>query len=576
MKTYNTTIKYIIPAIALAILFPITYIIRKQFIQSSAKRSQKAENVLNIGYLKDKLFEGATLDKKGKFKQATKLYRSMLKYEKAFSLIHTNLAKTLTKSKNYKEAETHIRRALALVPGDTANQIFLGIILRNVNKLSESVDVLKKVILKQPNHYDTNLELSRAYYELRMYEAALKYGLKADRLKPKNIYALLNVAYIYNQKGELDKAIDTYKKVIEIKPNLANAQYNMGYSLKIKGEMKTALQYISKAIELQPDYLDAHIARSQSNISLGNFEKGWDEYEWRWGLFGIDHKQYRNSMWDGSDIKGKTILLRTEQGLGDTLQFVRYAKILKEMGAKVICKVQKPLVTLLSSCPFIDKVVAALDDTEKHDSHAQLMSLPRILKTLPNTIPAEIPYLYAKPELVKKWQNKLEKDKNFKVGLCWHVDPIHEKTKSPWSLRSISLDQFKPLSTVKGVTFYSLQKFKDYEKDAKTPHGLPVTFFGPDFDEKHGAFMDSAAIIKNLDLVITVDTCIAHLAGALGKPVWMFLPVAPDCRWHLDRSDTSWYPTMKLFRQKKPQDWNHPIKMVATELQSLANKRKIS
>jgi len=248
------------------------------------------------------------------------------------------------------------------------------------------------------------------------------------------------------------------------------------------------------------------------------------------------------------------------------MQFIRYAKIIKDMGATVICKVQKPLVKLLSSCPYIDEVFCEIDNSIKYDTHAQIMSLPRILNTTNNTIPNEMNYLYANPKLEEEWKEKLSQDKNFKVGLCWHVDPIHEKDKSPWSIRSITLKQFKPFAKLNGVSFYSLQKFKDYKPLMNLPKGLLLKTFGEDFDEKNGAFMDSAAIIKNLDLVITVDTCIAHLAGALNKPVWMFLPYSPDCRWYLKRTDTPWYPTMKLYRQSKPNDWKNAIKKVASDL----------
>ena len=576
-KTIHGSIKYLASAITLVIILSFIYLIQKNFAQKNNYKitpKRHTKPILNIENLKQKLLEGRKLGKNGQIKKEIAVYTEILKYEKTFSVIHTKLAEALTKDKQYKKAEYHLKKANELLPNDKTVNVFLGIVLRQQNKFSESAQYLKKILALYPNYYEANLELSRTYYELKMYDKALTYGIKAENLNKNNIYALLQIAYTYNQKGDLDEAIKIYKKILDIKPNLANANYNLGYTFKIKGQLQKALRYISKAIKLKPDYLDAHIAKAQVNISLGNYQEGWDEYEWRWGLFGIDHKQYRNSMWDGSDIKGKTILLRTEQGLGDTLQFVRYAKIVKEMGATVICKVQKPLVKILSSCPYIDKVVGSLDDSITHDKHAQLMSLPRILKTAPQTIPAEIPYLYADPTLEKIWKEKLKKDTNFKVGLCWHVDPVHEKTKSPWSLRSIQLKQFKSLSKLTGISFYSLQKFKDYQQIAKSPDGLTVQFFGPDFDEKNGAFMDSAAIIKNLDLVITVDTCIAHLAGALGKPVWMLLPFAPDCRWHLEDTNTAWYPKMKLFRQKKPQNWIAPIHMITTELGNILKNKK--
>ena len=243
--------------------------------------------------------------------------------------------------------------------------------------------------------------------------------------------------------------------------------------------------------------------------------------------------------------------------------------------AKVICKVQKPLVKLLSRCPFIDKVVHDINDAGTYDCYTHLMSLPRIFNMQPDNIPAEMPYLYADPTLEKEWKEKLSKDKNFKVGICWHVDPIHEETKSPWSLRSVELDQLAPLANIKNVTFYSLQKLDNPQQQLKNlPKGMTFHTFGPDFDRKNGSFMDSAAIIKNLDLVITVDTCIAHLAGALNKSVWMLLPYAPDCRWYLKRTDSPWYPTMTMFRQKKPSHWDKTIENIAVALGKEIQKNK--
>ena len=573
-KTTKANNRYIISAFVIVLLIGAAYSVKRFVLNPKEKNNVKNTSLLNLDYLKNRLLKGERLGKQEHYKQELAIYTDLLRHEKVFSFLHFTIGKTLTQLKKYEEAEIHLRKSIELKPENKDAYIMLGRVLRLNNKLAKSLKVLKKTQILQPNSYDVNLELSRTYYNLKQYEDALTYGIKAAKMRPTNLNALLNIAYICNQKGDLDFAIRMYRKVLTMAPNLDNANYNLGYSLKIKGNIKEALQYLDKAIALRPNYLDAHIARSQAKIAIENFKEGWEEYEWRWALFGIKPMKYKNSMWDGSPIKGKTILLKTEQGFGDTLQFVRLAKIVKEMGAHVICQVQKPLVTLLSSCDFIDKVIYKLDDSVKYDEHAHLMSLPRILKIKPDKIPAEIPYLKADPELEKEWKEKLDTDKNFKVGLCWHVDPIHEKTKSPWSLRSVSIEQLKPFAKIKGVSFYSLQKLEDTKELERTPKGLNLTTFGPDFDKKHGSFMDSAAIIKHLDLVITVDTCIAHLAGGLNKPVWMLLPYAPDCRWQLGRSDTLWYPKMTLFRPKKPQVWDDVIHNIATKLTGLIKKSK--
>jgi len=562
-------IKYTIPSIVVVLIFSLSNTIRNK-PQNKQTEQIKADSLINFDYLKQRIESANNLVKSGQVDVAIDFFKTILEYEKVFAKIHFHLAQAYCSQEKNKEAEHHFKRSIDLEARNPNAHAFLGELLRKQNKFQESEKHLKIATRLAPKYFDAHLQLSKTYHELEKFQDSLKHGSIAAKIKPKSIFPYLHMAYTFNKKGDLDSAVTMYKKVISMDPKCHNAIYNLGYSLKIQGKLKESLPYLDRAIALKSDYLDAHIARAQVKIALENFDEGWDEYEWRWGLFGINPHKYRNEMWDGSDIRGKTILLRTEQGLGDTMQFVRLAKKVKEMGpAKIICKVQKPLVKLLSQCPFIDKVVHDLKDAGHYDCYTHLMSLPRILKMQPDAIPAQMPYLYANPNLEKEWATKLAKDKNFKVGICWHVDPVHEKTKSPWSLRSVNLQQFAPLAKLKNITFYSLQKLDNSQQLVNVPEGMNLQTFGPDFDRKHGSFMDSAAIIKNLDLVITVDTCIAHLAGALNKPVWMLLPYAPDCRWYLERSDSPWYPTMTMFRQTKPNYWDATIKNIAVALGKL-------
>jgi len=576
IKSIKSIIKYLAPAVIVASIFFIHNIIKQK--ENKTIKPVTGDSLVNLDYLKHKITLATELIKNGEEQKAIKYYKTLLQYERTFSIIHFNLGKLYTKNEKNQEAVYHFKKAIETNPQNVNAYTFLGVHLRDkMGKYEESTQYLKKAVKLSPKYFDANLQLGKTYHDMGKFKQALKYHKRAVHLSPKSIFPYLNIAYTYNKIGKLETAVTLYKKVIAMDPQCSNAYYNLGYTLKILGRLPEAIKSLDKAIELRPDYLDAHIARSQSKIALQNFDEGWDEYEWRWGLFGIDQHKYKRDMWDGSDIKGKTILLRTEQGLGDTMQFVRLVKNIKEMGAaKVICKVQKPLVKLLSGCDFIDKVIYDIKDAGKCDCHAQLMSLPRILKIQPDAIPAQMPYFKADPTLEKEWAKKLSKDKNFKVGICWHVDPVHEKDKSPWSLRSVNIEQFEPLAKLKNVTFYSLQKLDDYKKLENIPQGMNLQNFGPDFDKKHGSFMDSAAIIKSLDLVITVDTCVAHLAGALNKPVWMLLPYSPDCRWYLKTSKTPWYPTMKLFRQSKPRNWDEPINKIALELGEKIKKNKVS
>ena len=281
-------------------------------------------------------------------------------------------------------------------------------------------------------------------------------------------------------------------------------------------------------------------------------------------------RSYPEPRWDGSDLQGKTILIHAEQGLGDTFQFIRYAKLIKEKNGIVIAAVQKPLVTLMKNCKYIDRVIS-LDDTPPHfDVHSPMLSLPYALKTQLETIPCEIPYLYANEKLVTDWKQKLAADKNFKIGICWqgndnYATPLLRATVAQ---KSVHPKEFAPICQVPGVSVYSLQKTTGTDQLKDLPDTMRIITFDGDFDQSNGRFMDTAAVIKNLDLVITVDTSISHLASGLGVPTWIMLPNPADWRWMIDRTDSPWYPNVtRLFKQPTPGDWQSMIKEVAVELQ---------
>ncbi|MCK5633045.1 tetratricopeptide repeat protein [bacterium] len=448
---------------------------------------------------------------------------------------------------------------------------YLGKIYSKKKQPKAAIAHYKKLLQLQPNHFGAHLLLSSEYMKLKENNQALAHGLMAIKVKPNNVHAYLNTGHAYNKKGEMDKAITMYQRAIELAPNLANAHYNLGYTLKIRGDLPNALKSLNRALELNPEYIDAHIARAQTYWALEDFDKAFKDYKWRWKLTGRTNTDQK--LWDGKeDLNGKKIVLYCEQGLGDTIQFIRYAKLIKQRGAYVICKVQKPLLDLLGGCSFIDKLITNFDQAP-HNLRVALMDLPGILGMPPQQELVDIPYLQASKKLTNLWEKELSNDKNLKVGICWHVDPKHEKIKCPSAMRSISLQSLESIANIDGVSFYSLQKLNGIDQLKNKPENMSLYTFDGDFDNSHGRFMDTAALIKNLDLIITVDTSIAHVAGALGKPVWMLLPFSPDCRWYLNRKDTPWYPTMKLFRQKKPGTFDVALKQIAHELKREVKKQ---
>lgn len=476
-----------------------------------------------------------------------------------------HLANAYAKQEEYENAVHIYATMIDLNPGLLYAYIPLSTCLAQLNQFEKAAAYCQQAVRLKPDYTAAYFHLSRAYYELHRYQEGIAAAQKVVELEPNNIPAILQLGHVYNKSGNTQTAIVQYKKALELDPNFANARYNLGYTLRLEGKLNEALVHLNKAIELKPDYLDAHICRAQCWWSLDQFDNAFDEYEWRWKMFEFHPNDLDIPVWDSTqDLQNKTILIYAEQGMGDTLQFVRYAKEFKKRGAIVWCKAQKPLHDLLRMCDFIDHVEHTYIKSAI-DFQAPIMSLPRIFKTQPDTIPAYDAYLKADEKLVALWQKKLG-TKKLKVGLCWHVDPQHEITKSPYAKRSIHLKEFASLAHIPGIRFYSLQKVTGEDQLKEVPDYFKVHTFGPDFDESHGRFMDTAAVIKNLDLIITVDTSIAHLAAGLGKPVWMLLPFAPDCRWYLDRDDSPWYPTMKLFRQPKPFDWQTPIAHVCKQL----------
>jgi hypothetical protein len=313
---------------------------------------------------------------------------------------------------------------------------------------------------------------------------------------------------------------------------------------------------------LKPDYADAHWNLSLLVLRFGDFEQGWVEHEWRWKIDQTQPREFSKPRWDGEALEGQTILLHAEQGFGDTIQFVRYAALVKERnpGAGVVVQCQKRLVNLLRTCRGIDRLVLEGGELPAFDVHAPLLSLPGILKTTLETIPADVPYLFADEGLVAKWKAKLDAVKGFRVGINWHGREGNVESRR----RDVPLEFFEGLAQVPGVRLVSSQKGEAATRSevggqgselGETDAARPTIVDVGEFDTDSGAFMDTSAIMMNLDLVITSDTSVAHLAGALGVPVWVALPFVPDWRWLLDRSDSPWYPTMRLFRQKRIGDW---------------------
>jgi tetratricopeptide (TPR) repeat protein len=354
-----------------------------------------------------------------------------------------------------------------------------------------------------------------------------------------------------------------YQKALEFTPQDAHAFNNLGKIFQDQRKPEEAESCFRRAICIKPDYAEAHFNRSISLLSAGNYKEGWQEYDWRFkksNWKNVYPYRFERPRWDGSIFSGKRIFVHCEQGLGDTIQFARYLPMVKARGGTVIFEAPKALITIFDNFPGIDRLVEISSHkktTEEFDFHAPLLSLPGIFKTTLETIPAEVPYIFADPQKTMLWQESVAKD-YFKVGIVWAGGRLHKKDKN----RSIGLKQFLPLSRIANVGLYGLQKGAASEQVEECSNQIQIENYGEKFED----FSDTAGFIDNLDLVISVDTAVAHLAGAMRKPVWVLLPFAADWRWMLHREDSPWYPTMRLFRQKQRDRWDDVIQRMANEL----------
>jgi tetratricopeptide (TPR) repeat protein len=446
-----------------------------------------------------------------------------------------------------------LRRALELDPDSPIALDRMGNIEREMGRLDAALAVFERYARLRPDSPEGHNNIGVCLKELgRPHEAVVAYR-RAIQLKPDFAEAHNNLGVCLKEQGNVDEAIDQYRQAVGFRPDFAEAHNNLGAALLAAGSADQAVAEFRKAIEIRPDFGGAHYNLSLALLLLGEFSDGWREHEWRWQAKGFPsaRHQFGKPQWDGGDLAGRTILLHCEQGFGDSIQFIRYACPVAERGAKIILWTPRELVRLFQGIEVISTVISA-GDCPPIDLHCPLMTLPRIFDTRRESIPAWIPYLQSDPNLAERWKQKVGGgDGVFRIGLAWAGRPMRGDDRG----RSISLQGFAGLTATGRGIFYSLQKGEAGAQSANPPPGMKLIDWTADIHD----FADTAALIANLDLVITVDSAVAHLAGEMGKPVWVLLPFAPDWRWLLDREDSPWYPTMRLFRQPTRGDWNMPM-----------------
>jgi Flp pilus assembly protein TadD len=480
---------------------------------------------------------------------------------------HNLLGQTVAQQGKHEEAVAAFRRAIQLNPRYVAAHLQLGTTLAQLNRLEDALAELRTAARLDPRNGEVPFRIANCLRQAGRQEEAVAAYFESIRIEPGVVESWLNLGVTLAGLERFEEAEAAYRDGLRYRPGNVALINNLGVALKNQLRFEEGLACFAEVLRLEPEHVEAHRNRALTWLLLGDMEQGWPEHEWR--LRRADQPGLRLSQpyWDGSPLAGRTILLYPEQGIGDTVQFVRYAALLKEQGARVLMLCPTSLMSLLGGCDGIDQIIPPDSPLPSFDVHASLMSLPFLIGKTQKSIPTAVPYLTAAGELMTRWKSVFDGVTAFKVGIAWQGNPAYPADRG----RSIPLACFAPLAQLPGVQLVSVQKGPGVEQLARIEE--PILSFDRQADESAGAFMDTAAILRGLDLVITSDTAVAHLAGALGVPAWVLLPLVPDWRWQLEREDSAWYPTMRLFRQCRRGDWADVFHRVAAALSDEVAKR---
>jgi tetratricopeptide (TPR) repeat protein len=511
---------------------------------------------------------GNALKDCGHLDEAIAAWQEAIVHRPEYPEAHSNLCIALTDKGRLEEAVEAGQRAVALRPNYPQAHYNLGNALQEKGRIDDAIEAYRQAIALSANFPAAHNNLGIVLKERGRLDEAVAAYRQAIVRKPDFPDAHNNLGIALRDKGRLEEAIDAYRKAVALMPDFPEAHNNLGNALKDTGDMEAAIAASRQAITLKPDFAEAHFNLGTMLLVQGNFIDGWREYEWRWRSrdFIPSQRGFTQPEWDGRPLEGRTLLLHSEQGFGDALQFIRYLPLVARRGARVFVECQEALQRLVQTMSADSTVVARGRPLPPFDVHCPLLSLPRLFATDLASIPRDVPYLHADAAEAGVWRERLaDASASLKVGLVWAGRPTHANDRN----RTMKLAGFAPLARIPGVRFVSLQK-GDAAAEAKSPpEGMELS----DPTEELHDFADTAALVAALDLVIAVDTSVVHLAGALGKPVWVLLPFAPDFRWLLGRSDSPWYPTIRLFRQQRAGEWDHVIAEVRSQLEALAEGR---
>jgi tetratricopeptide (TPR) repeat protein len=566
-------------------------------------------------------FLGAACQAQGRLAEAENCFRRAVQIIPSYAVAYNWLGMLLAQQGRFEEGVVSFQQGLSAQPGNVQILNNLGLALNRLGKAADAVGAYRQALQWQPENASTRYNLGLSLNALGRHDEAIVQFQEALRVQQQFPEAWTDLGNALAQKESLAESVDCFERALRIRPEYSEAHYNLGVVLVKQGRAEEAMAHYRQAFAAKPDYADAHFNlgntlhglgrmeealaeflealrlrpnHPETNLScalvwlaLGDFKRGWPAYDWREKQPDAIRRTFAQPRWDGSPLQGRTILLHAELGLGDTLQFIRFVPLVKERGAKVILECQAALCHLLKDIAGTDHLIARNSPSPRVDMRAPLLSLPALLHITLSTLPAKIPYLHADSALVAHWNSAIGEARragsltdrssqlsplahasgssDFLVGIAWQGNPQYGHDRQ----RSIPLKEVVPLAQVPGIRLVSLQKGTG--ADQLQVADFQIEILRPTLDENCGAFMDTAALMRSLDVVVTSDTAIAHLAGALGVPVWVALAKVSDWRWLLEREDSPWYPTMRLFRQTQPGDWREVFARIADELKKRAS-----
>jgi len=516
---------------------------------------------------------GAVKVQQGQFGEAQRLFSAAIKANPRVAAAWNNLGQAQYALKRPAEALQSFDKARALAPDDVDILYQHANALLALDRPREALAELQIVLARKPQHFEARLNSGLAQDKLGFPERALADIDAALALMPAHPIAYYNRGVVLIKLGRYAEAVATNERVVAAVPEHVGAWLNLGMALAQLRRFDAALASYSEVLARRKDHADAHFNRALALLTIGDYRSGFAEYEWRWRRTAAPAQKNRGGrLWLGEfSLHGKTILLHSEQGFGDTIQFARYAPLLAAQGAEVVLEVPAELKSLLSRIDGAKAVVTRGEAPPPFDVHCPLGSLPLALKTDLPAVPAQVPYLSADEAHLQKWSPRIEKLPRPRIALAWSGNPAHDNDRN----RSIAFASLQPLvrsppAMVEGIgpSFISIQRDVRSTDAAQLAATAQLTHIGGELSD----FSDTAAVLALCDLLITVDTAPAHLAGAMGRPVWVLVPFTPDWRWMLDGEATSWYPTVRLFRQTSLGDWAGVIARVAAALQEHAFK----